>query len=113
MPAENPLVSPIVSDFVDVSEFSEFRVFTRTTSQSDIDRSITFIVTESIDGIVDSRLGATGGLGHRVSGIVPDVPPFDMAHDVPSDPYRFLGVKVTANNSGDAHTFSVFLYAAP
>jgi len=107
VPTGVPLGTPIVSDFVDVSGFSTFRVYTRTASQSNIDRSITFIVTESVDGEVEARFGATGGLGHRVlSGL-------DMAHSVPSNPYRFLGVKVTANNSGEAHTFSVFLYAAP
>ena len=112
VPMGVPLGTPIVSDFVDVSGFSTFRVFTRTTSQSDIDRSITFIVTESLDGAVEARFGATGGLGHRV--FVPDVPPpFDMAHNIPSHPRRYLGVKVTANNSGEAHTFSVFLYAVP
>jgi len=107
VPAESPLETPVVSDFVDVSGFSTFRVYTRTTSQSGIDRSITFIVTESLDGEVEARFGATGGLGHRVfSGL-------DMAHSIASNPYRFLGVKVTANNSGEAHTFSVFLHAAP
>ena len=110
--AERPLVTPIVSDFVDVSGFSTFRVYTRTTSQSG-SGTLVFRVTESVDGIVDARPGATGGLGHTLSGFLPDVSPFDMTHNVASHPRRYLGVEVLSNDSGDAHTFSVFLYAAP
>jgi len=120
VPAELPLAIPIVSDFVDVSGFSTFRVFTRTTSQSGsgtlifkVTESVDGVVTESVDGVVASRKGATGGLGHTLFGFLPDVPPFDLGHGVASHPYRYLGVEVLSNNSGDAHTFSVFLHAAP
>jgi len=112
VPAELPLAIPIVSDFVDVSGFSTFRVFTRTTSQSG-SGTLIFKITESVDGVVASRKGATGRLGHTLFGFLPDVPPFDLGHGVVSHPYRFLGVEVLSNNSGDAHTFSVFLHAAP
>jgi len=104
--------SPIESHYLDVSGFSKFKVFSRTTSPPEsgvTGKGIFFQFTESMDGLTDT--GGGGLLSQSNSGFTE---PVDSSFVLPNPlPIRYLKVSVFSHPAAENHNLSVFLYAVP
>ncbi len=114
VPSGSELVG-IESEYVDVSKFSDFRVFTRIHTDPTtipVERIIITFV-ESVDGVVEAvpRGLTPDRYAPLITGFLS--PPHDEVFEFTIKPRRYVKVVVTSNSSRDIHSLSVFLHAAP
>jgi len=107
--AEDSVPGEVVSEFINVEDFSEFKGFFTWDGPTSGTGTFSVAIIESFDG--SDALVSPGVIGEGVPTATGEAGDYKLVFPVTQGPWRYLAARVTNFNETTPQTVSVFLYA--